>query len=655
MSESSDHNSEFREHRMVVDQIADVVGPRKLTDVSDAELEAMLDVHADAAYSPEQTERLAARFWTELHESSSSSKSQPIDEDSAAPLPPSSPVLGFLGNLTHLGGGYTPTLWTILALLTCTLSLVLVCVIAIRGIHVHGDDPGVAGGTPGAPHCGTRVGEQGAEFDSSPHAPSPQIAALPASSFPVARLTQLANCHWVGSSKIPGAGDELAAGRVLQLAEGVAEIEFAIGAKVILQSPVSFQLISANTAKLEVGKATVEIENERARGFKILTPEATFVDRGTEFGVEVAPGGSSKVHVFRGIVDVHQLAWGDRDAPPTQRLVENVGARMESGVEGLTLVQDTGECFIRSMDDADRDCHTIAYWRFEDRPLGTALPHTDANRNPVRATADSTFHGNDLFTFNPSVQPKFSGDVATDAVPQTGAANRGCLDTTCGVSRSFHPDLYTKSRFSHAAPVDIQTITPTQWTVEVSVKAKSLSGAVQTFIGRDGCDRPSSKGGGWIAPRLAFRITKSNRFAIRFADCDNRFHEAIAEQLPLEMGRWYNLAATSDGRTLRLFVDLRDGQGYRLQAQTALPKTGSLALDRGTGDAEWSIARGRNPVNGTPGEFFEGWIDEVRISDMALEPAQFLFAAPATNLKSTETAGLEANRLARTTNPPPAQ
>jgi hypothetical protein len=231
-----------------------------------------------------------------------------------------------------------------------------------------------------------------------------------------------------------------------------------------------------------------------------------------------------------------------------------------------------------------------------------------------------------LFTFNPFVQPKFSGDVVADAVPQIDAANRGCLDTTCIASRSFHPDLYTKSRFSHAAPVDIQTITPTQWTIEVSVKAKSLSGAVQTFVGRDGCDRPSSKSGGWISPRLAFRITESNRFAIRFADCDNRFHEAIAEQLPLEMGRWYNLAATSDGRTLRLFVDLRDGQGYRLQAQTALPKTGSSALDRGTGDAEWSIGRGRNPDNGTPDEFFEGWIDEVRISDLALEPAEFLFA-----------------------------
>ena len=77
---------------------------------------------------------------------------------------------------------------------------------------------------------------------------------------------------------------------------------------------------------------------------------------------------------------------------------------------------------------------------------------------------------------------------------------------------------------------------------------------------------------------------------------------------------------------MRLYVDRNDGQGYRLQAQTALPKTGSTALGCGRNDAEWSIGRGRDQATGGPGEYFEGWIDEVRISDVAREPAEFLFA-----------------------------
>jgi hypothetical protein len=423
-------------------------------------------------------------------------------------------------------------------------------------------------------------------------------------------------------------GQELPAGQSLSLASGVAEIEFDIGAKVILQSPASFQLLAANAARLEMGKATVEITNERARGFKIVTPETTFIDQGTEFGVEVTPGGSSKIHVFRGLVDVDQKARnGQQNAPLIHRLVANVGARMESGEEGMTLVQDTGECFIRSMDEADRDRHVVAYWRFEDWPLGTVLPHTDANRNPVRATTDSSFNGNDLFVYqSPYQQPRIIGDVPAGAVPQSGAANRGCLENSIPPSHQGHSDLYTKSQFSHAAPLDIQTIAPAQWAIEASVKAKSLLGAVQTFIGRDGCRQSvSPKSPDWISPRLVFQITAGNRFAISFIDGHQRFHQAIAEQLSLSAGHWYNVAATSDGRTLRLYVDTGDGQGYRLQAETALPKTGSTALGIGISDAEWSVGRGRDRVLGGPGEYFNGWIDEVRISDIARGPSEFLF------------------------------
>ncbi len=175
---------------------------------------------------------------------------------------------------------------------------------------------------------------------------------------------------------------------------------------------------------------------------------------------------------------------------------------MESGNEGMTLVEDTGECFIRSMAESDRDRHTIAYWRFEDRPLGAALPHTEGNQNAIRATTDSTFNGNDLFAFHYNQQPRISGDVPADTVPQTGVRNRGCVDTTGTSGRRLWQDLYTKSRFSHAAPLDIQTIVPAQWAIEVSVKAKSLDHRVQTFVGRDGCDQFFSQGGRLDRPAL---------------------------------------------------------------------------------------------------------------------------------------------------------
>ncbi len=595
----------------------------------------LMQTHLESELAPAHVEDSAANLdlvteatYTSRQAADKSTAESPADLPTGAcarpgeSATPKSPVFGFFGEVGRRAWGYVGDHTMLLSALA---ALILVALL-VTLVAWNRDDG------RRKPEGGSEIVDHKSEI-SNPKSdvsdPSPLRAGhllggsvLPAFS---ARLVRDKDCHWNGQTPAPEVGQTLPVGQPLGLASGVAEIEFDIGAKVILQSPAAFELLSANSARLEMGKATVEIKNQRARGFKILTPDATFVDQGTEFGVEVAPGGSSKVHVFKGLVDVDRKARAGRDAPLTQRLAASVGALMEPGEEGMTLVQDTGECFIRSMDDADRDRHVVAYWRFEDRPLGSALPHSSENTNPtIRATTDSTFNGNDLFTYHSSVQPVISGDVPTGAVPQTGSPNRGCVDNTIHGRDAVRPDLYTKSRFSHAAPLDIQKVAPVQWTIEVSVKANSLRGAVQTFVGRDGCDRYMHQGPDWITPRLAFQINEGNRFAIRFVDGDNRPQQAVAEQLPLETGRWYNLSAASDGRTLRLYVDVNDGQGYRLQAQTALPKTGSTALSCGSSDAEWSIGRGCDQA-GWAGEHFDGWIDEVRISDIAREPSGFLF------------------------------
>ena len=276
-------------------------------------------------------------------------------------------------------------------------------------------------------------------------------------------------------------------GQSLHLAAGVAEITFDVGANVILQAPAAFEVESATSARLEMGKATAEITTAAARGFKIRTPQATFVDQGTEFGVEVSPGGGSRVHVFKGCVDVAIDGEGGKAQPASQRLMENAGARLEGDSPSMTLVEDTGESFIRSMDQSGRDRHVVAYWRFEDRPLGMLLPHTHET-HPRHA-------GHDRFLLQrqrpvhllPSTQPHFSGDVPAGVVPQTAAANRGCLDTSAPPGGAAHAgDLYTLSAFSHASPLDIQKITPAEWTIEASVKPARLHCGCQTFVVRDG-------------------------------------------------------------------------------------------------------------------------------------------------------------------------
>jgi hypothetical protein len=317
-------------------------------------------------------------------------------------------------------------------------------------------------------------------------------------------------------------------------------------------------------------------------------------------------------------------------------------ARVDAGSAAINVAEAREESFLRSPNQVHRQdpqrptAHTVAYWRFEDRPLGNLAPDTQDNANPVRATTDSSYNGNDLYCYNTGLRPTFSGDVPAPVVPQSGMANRGCIAVTepteGGLSKR---EFYTHSQFSHASPVDVQKIEPAQWTIEASVKTKQLLHGRQVIVCRDG--RPPARGeSAGEAPRLILEINQAGRFSIRFADVQGRFHEACASQFPVEANRWYHLAAMSDGATLKLFVKSNDGKaddgrGYVLQASAELPKTPGLngtgtALGKCSDDSEWALGRGRE-VNWEDSGWFQGWLDEVRISDTALEPADFLFAA----------------------------
>src|SRR4029077_5740699 len=129
-------------------------------------------------------------------------------------------------------------------------------------------------------------------------------------------------------------------------------------------------------------------------------------------------------------------------------------------------------------------------------------------------------------------------------------------------------DLYTHSRVSRAAPIDVQTIKLAQWTIEASVKAKVLTMGSQTFVGRDG-------GKGAV---MAFRVNAQDRFEVFFRDVKFHSHTAAAAKFPVKANQWYHLAAVSDGLNLRLYIDERDGTGYQLRATNKLnPTRGSTS------------------------------------------------------------------------------
>ncbi len=117
----------------------------------------------------------------------------------------------------------------------------------------------------------------------------------------VAVLMSADHAQWSGYS--PKQGMPLAP-TVLHLTHGLAQIEFYQGARVTLEGPAKFELLSTNSARCTQGKLSAHVPPQ-AKGFRIETPKGTLVDLGTDFGLDMNMP-SPEIHVFKGEVQLHR-------------------------------------------------------------------------------------------------------------------------------------------------------------------------------------------------------------------------------------------------------------------------------------------------------------------------------------------------------------
>src|SRR5439155_3832102 len=121
-----------------------------------------------------------------------------------------------------------------------------------------------------------------------------------ANSKAVAMLRRVVEAQWNQRGETPRLGAPLEPGW-LRLKSGLAQIVFYSGARVVIEGPAEFQLLSPSEASCRGGKLTAEVPLQ-AHGFRVHTPQMNVTDLGTTFGLDVKER-QTELHVFKGNVE----------------------------------------------------------------------------------------------------------------------------------------------------------------------------------------------------------------------------------------------------------------------------------------------------------------------------------------------------------------
>lgn len=417
------------------------------------------------------------------------------------------------------------------------------------------------------------------EVPTHAQAPSPE---------PVALIKEAVDAVWKDLRPAPGSA--LLPG-TLVLESGMAAIEFASGARLLLEGPAELEIVSGMELFCRSGKMRVQVPPP-ARGFVVGTPKLRVVDTGTAFGLAVNGDGSSSVKVLEGAVELHQDR-GVRDLKQGAAMVADAAGRLVPAA--LPDEAFPSEARFRERVHAD-DRLGVARWQScADRIAAdpaTLLAFTfqessDTSRSVRNHAAKATLESHGSLVGTRWTTGRWPGKRALEF---RGRGDRllfklggSSSSATCfaWLRVDSLPNLY------HVLLMpDSSRDSALQWI---------LQGSGQTRLAlTNGIGDPATPAG-WEGPVKAKAISQ------------------------LELGRWVFFAATYDSRTGRV-VHYRDGQpiGSGLFPGQLPVSFGSYAF------GNWpagSMKPGGRPHRDSFRNF-SGCLDELAVISRALSPAE---------------------------------
>jgi hypothetical protein len=227
-------------------------------------------------------------------------------------------------------------------------------------------------------------------------APTPVAAprAPTAGEVEIATVIHTDGLQWESEGNNPRQGDVITPRR-LRLRGGRLTLAFFSGVSLTLEGPADLELLAANRLFFRRGKLRAQVPRG-AEGFTVLTAGCEVVDLGTDFGINLEPGGNSRVMVFEGQASVSVLGQDGRsvhgallerqravEVDPQACRIQDIPPQPEAFVPlaqfvpaPLELAPDYADCVLAAK--------PWGYWRFESLREGR-VPNEVANRPALEA------------------------------------------------------------------------------------------------------------------------------------------------------------------------------------------------------------------------------------------------------------------------------